>query len=257
MTDISDVSDCRFASDNWENSLDISDDEDDIVLKNNKSENKNLKADCHPFLQYHPLYLSHSVRCNFQKFDEVIPNFIGGALPRSDKGDREYYCCVMMTLFKSWREPSDLKSLSETWDATFVSHTFTDRQLQLLANFDVRYECNDARDDHYNNLKKKTASMSKNFANHFAQVYRGESVEYLHEDSGSNFGIDEPNNTDVSLDFIGRRSLKIAADQRIARKLIYSCGWLKKCIDQIPSVDTNTLVHVYKSRQTWNNIVKE
>ena len=30
------------------------------------------------------------------------PNFIGGALPRSDKGNSENYSIVMLTLFKPW-----------------------------------------------------------------------------------------------------------------------------------------------------------
>ena len=36
-------------------------------------------------------------------------NFLGGPLPYKDKGDPEFYCLTMLTLFKSWREASDLK----------------------------------------------------------------------------------------------------------------------------------------------------
>ncbi|KAJ7024013.1 hypothetical protein C8F04DRAFT_876384, partial [Mycena alexandri] len=83
-----------------------------------------------------------------------IPNFIGGAIPRSDKGDQAAYCMTMLTLFKPWRSPADLKDSVSTWDQSFKEHKFTARQNKLIKNFDVRYECNDARDDHFAQMKK-------------------------------------------------------------------------------------------------------
>jgi hypothetical protein len=62
---------------------------------------------------------------------------------------------TMLTLFKPWRSPSDLKDMISTWDQAFKEHIFTDRQTQLMRNFDVRYECNDARDDHFAQMRKK------------------------------------------------------------------------------------------------------
>ncbi|KAJ7843726.1 hypothetical protein B0H13DRAFT_2410209, partial [Mycena leptocephala] len=83
-----------------------------------------------------------------------IPNFMGGAVPRADKGDREYYCLTMMTLFKPWRTPEDLKDTESNWDQIFLEHTFTARQEELIRNFNIRYECNDARDDYYAIMRK-------------------------------------------------------------------------------------------------------
>jgi len=60
----------------------------------------------YPFLQNHPLYETHQVSITS---DKLIPNFVGGSLPRCDKGDREYYCTTMLTLFKPWRHGKDLK----------------------------------------------------------------------------------------------------------------------------------------------------
>lgn len=80
----------------------------------------------------------------------IVPNFIGGALPRRDKGDREYYCCTMLTLFKPWRQGTDLKTLTESWDAAFVAWEFSSRQIEVMAHFNLRYECLDARDDFSN-----------------------------------------------------------------------------------------------------------
>ncbi|KAJ7854011.1 hypothetical protein B0H13DRAFT_1546510, partial [Mycena leptocephala] len=49
----------------------------------------------HVFLPGHDLFSSHSVSCDFSRLSNVIPNFIGGAVPRADKGDRAYYCISM------------------------------------------------------------------------------------------------------------------------------------------------------------------
>jgi len=42
-----------------------------------------------------------------------------------------------------------------SWDETFNDHKFTNHQSQLIRNFNIRYEYNDARDDYSAQLKKK------------------------------------------------------------------------------------------------------
>ncbi|KAJ7605398.1 hypothetical protein DFH06DRAFT_898457, partial [Mycena polygramma] len=105
------------------------------------------------FLAGHPLFRSHAVACDFSNMANVIPNFIGGAIPRSDKGDKTFYCTTILTMFKVWRSPADLKDALSTWEQAFDEYEFTPRQRELINNFNVRYECNDARDDHYRALK--------------------------------------------------------------------------------------------------------
>ncbi|KAJ6620992.1 hypothetical protein B0H10DRAFT_1726474, partial [Mycena sp. CBHHK59/15] len=83
-----------------------------------------------------------------------IPNFIGGAIPRANKGEREYYCMTVMTLFKPWCTPANLKDVDSTWDQIFHEHKFTVRQKELISNFNLRYECNNAQDNHYSIMKK-------------------------------------------------------------------------------------------------------
>jgi hypothetical protein len=58
----------------------------------------------------------------------------------------------MLTLFCSWR--SDLKRSTQSWDETFLSHTFSKRQEEVMNNFNLRYECLDARDDFHSKLQK-------------------------------------------------------------------------------------------------------
>jgi len=50
------------------------------------------------FLQNHPLHETHQVSISKSKI--LVPNFAGGSLNRCDRGDREYYCTTMLTLFK-------------------------------------------------------------------------------------------------------------------------------------------------------------
>ncbi|KAJ7658987.1 hypothetical protein B0H17DRAFT_954846 [Mycena rosella] len=75
--------------------------------------------------------------CCFENITKVIPNFIGGALPRSDKGDCAAYCTTMLDFFKPWRSPSDLKDPISTWDQAFKEHKLTACQHQLLLKFNV------------------------------------------------------------------------------------------------------------------------
>ena len=61
------------------------------------------------FLLDHPFTKSHSTRCRPVR-KEKIPNFVGPTLPRCDQGDHEFYCSVMLTLFKPWRSGLELKT---------------------------------------------------------------------------------------------------------------------------------------------------
>ena len=106
------------------------------------------------FRKGHPLHDSHGVKYISNNANRV-PNFAGANLPRCDQGDREYYCCTMLTLFKPWRKGSDLKSqIDESWDNNFHRHTFNEEEQNLMKNFNIRYECLDARDDFRSQMKK-------------------------------------------------------------------------------------------------------
>ncbi|KAJ7733307.1 hypothetical protein B0H16DRAFT_1262450, partial [Mycena metata] len=79
------------------------DDEENVILDKQAKINRNNRPIQLPFQVDHPMFKSHSVCCNFESMHSVIPNFIGGTVPRSDKGDRATYCMTMLTLFKAWR----------------------------------------------------------------------------------------------------------------------------------------------------------
>ncbi|KAF6759626.1 hypothetical protein DFP72DRAFT_789841, partial [Ephemerocybe angulata] len=105
------------------------------------------------FTDDHPQRESHAIALDPERRRKFVPNFIGPSLPRRDSGDREEYCRTMLTLFCPWRTGIDLRSADVTWEETFNQYTFTDRQRELMNNFNMRYECYDARDDYGTILK--------------------------------------------------------------------------------------------------------
>ena len=122
----------------------LSDDEMDLLQ--NEAALPQDDVERYKFLEDHPQQHSHIVKL-LNENEGYVPNFVS-PIPRSDRGDREYYCATIMTLFKPWREPTHLKSADVSWDHAFDSTNFTDRQLQLMRKFNIRYECHDAKDDY-------------------------------------------------------------------------------------------------------------
>ena len=113
----------------------------------------NNRVDFHHFLKEHPLHQSHHVRL-LVDVQEWVPNLVGRAVPRSDHGDREYYCSTMLTFFKPWQTGKDLKLGDQSWDDAFRAHVFNTRQLDIIKYLNVRDECLDARDDYAAQIKK-------------------------------------------------------------------------------------------------------
>ncbi|KAI0825468.1 hypothetical protein BC629DRAFT_1270708, partial [Irpex lacteus] len=99
------------------------------------------------FLSEHPQYETYKVRM-LPKSKAKVPDFIGGALPRYDRGNREEYCMTMLTFFRPWRTGLELKSNDLTWNDEFEKYTFSQQNRNTMKYFNLRYECNDARDDY-------------------------------------------------------------------------------------------------------------
>jgi hypothetical protein len=108
------------------------------------------------FTRDHPLVDTHGIRWTRRV---RIPNFIGESLPRSDQGDREFYCSTMLALFRPWRSGLDLKSERNTWDDAFTLYDFSPRQLILMKNMNLRYECLDGRDDFHAQMRNGNVNM--------------------------------------------------------------------------------------------------
>jgi hypothetical protein len=228
-----------------------SDDEDAIIVQKNMEQQKAHIITSHPFLPVHKAaFRTHSVHCDFSKLDKIIPNFIGGAIPRSDKGDREYYCMSIMTLFKPWRQPSDLKDNDSTWDQVFHEHTFTGRQKELIRNFNIRYECNDARDDHYNVMRRKMAEQGE---------YRSHPILGSHDKFENDVEAGEFGDEDMGCDddiTVGRRTDRLDKSRAAIRAILQGAKWLDVPQDGLLDIDTTRFFAPYKTRQTWAGIMK-
>ncbi len=73
----------------------------------------------------------------------------------------EYYCMTMLTVFKPWRSGHTLKSDSQSWTEAFNAYKFNAKDIQLMKNFNLRYECLDARDDFHATLKRQNRAANK------------------------------------------------------------------------------------------------
>lgn len=172
------------------------------------------------FLPDHPQAHSYSV-CIRAEAHALVPDFVC-ALPRPDLGDREYYCCTMMTLFRPWRDPRDLKKPDVSWDETFVRHAFTDRQKQLMDNFCVRFECHDARDDFRRNMVNSSRpgqswSAGDDVHDMDDVTLSANNSELLHGESTFNMLHDA--------DQIGRQTLTVHRHMDAMGEILLNCGW--------------------------------
>ncbi|KAF8577396.1 hypothetical protein K439DRAFT_1311272, partial [Ramaria rubella] len=172
------------------------------------------------FLDGHPQRDSHRIKFSPDN-KGLVPNFVGGTLPRSDKGDCEYYCATVLTLFKPWRTGFDLKKEFETWTEAFTSHTFTNRQLQTMRFLQIRFECNDARDDHHAQ-RLKGHIMSKD------NIYFDDDHD-LNENSHEDLLYGQLDMTDMQLEDVLDKGYKTLAKEhgmQAAEQIAMTSGWL-------------------------------
>ena len=184
----------------------------------------------------HSQYATHSASMRKEN-PLVVPNFLPTTLPRSDRGDREYYCCTMLTLFKPWRSGRDLKLKGESWDKSFVAHEFTKRQMEIMKYFNVRYECLDARDD-YSARKDESGGLSY----HWATSDVLDELDELHANELATVGAEfDPDleGEDVEGDVLsipGKRGRNRKNEMLIAERTMSMAGWLDNCEDGLPDV---------------------
>jgi hypothetical protein len=190
------------------------------------------------FLEDHPLYHSTHVTL-LHDSEEYVPNFIGGAVPRSDHGDREYYCSTMLAFFRPWRTGKDLRSETQSWDEAFNKYQFTPRQQEIMKYFNVRYECLDARDDYAAQLKK--GENIGIFANwDIYDNFEPHDINHTVLD-GDNFGCDE--NIIDDDDTIGPITNKRNRDMAKVEEIMHVSGWFDESPDGPPDFgDLNPII---------------
>jgi hypothetical protein len=215
---------CESESD-WVDSDEESGDELNI------DENVQYKEDdtCfYSFLPNHPQYDTHEIQCKYLS-EFVVPNFIGGTLPRCDQGDHEYYCSTMLTLFKPWRTGHDLKGAEETWEQAFNKYIFSPAQKNLMSNFNLRYECLDARDDYSAQMKDNNKDD-----NRFWESSESNPLDQEYTGWKDN---DEELNEDMYLTGSSRQNDAKEEEMRLVEQIVAGAGWLDKSPDGINKVD--------------------
>jgi len=205
------------------------------------------------FLKSHPQFQTHRVHC-IDESDTIVPNFLGGSLPRCDQGDREFYCLTMLTLFKPWRTGKDLKSTDRTWDETFNEHKFTARQEQLMKNFNLRYECIDARDDYSAKLKDK-----ETVSGIFPSWASSEVLKDLDHNIFLEYDDDNPiedfTEESAYLEPTAKHLRKLEEMNHI-ENVVQNAGWLDKCPQEIDKIDAGIELKVNIPGTKWASIVK-
>jgi hypothetical protein len=137
-----------------------------------------------------------------------------------DQGDREYYCMTMLTLFKPWRSGKDLKTEMDNWDETFRDYRFSPKALQKMKYFNIKYECNDARDD-YSSLDKKQQKAMPPFSKYMVDEHDDFGAKD-YEDYGEDADFASPEGPSK-----GRKWLAMENKMSEAEKVMQRAGWTR------------------------------
>ena len=236
--------------------------DDNFIVDNNdsddeESESENANDKLQSFLKDHPMYRTHKVHFNEQKY-KVVPNFVGGSLPRCDRGDREYYCATMLTLFKPWRSGEDLKARDYSWDETFTEHRFTPRQLEIMKYFNIRYECNDARDDYSAQLKQGNASGAFPW---MTQETMDDLDDIDPDDQGGDFGDEDYDDEDYGINKyagLGKNGKQRQEEMEAAKMGVKEAGWLDDSPNGLDEIDKEPIQPtVQRSSNQWKSTVSD
>jgi hypothetical protein len=198
------------------------------------------------FLPNHAQSNSHLVKCDPMRIS-IIPNFIGGSLPRRDQGDREYYCCTMLTLFKPWRSGRGLKDAQETWNDAFMNHGFGNKERELMDHFNLKYECLDERDDYHAIMRKKTRLKSMiDLDDGIIDNDASDMSYHLQEDHDG-----------MRYEDLGTNALKKLGQMNEAEKMMRSVGWFNDCLTAVQQTTQEPILpSVHMSCSGWKAVLK-
>ncbi|KDR75357.1 hypothetical protein GALMADRAFT_45270, partial [Galerina marginata CBS 339.88] len=202
----------------------MSDVASDSDINSGENEKPETNTEGYLFLKAHPLHHTHEVIC-VKDNDKIVPNFIGGSLPRMIEGKSDYYHLTMLTIFKPWRDSNDLKSPSESWDFSFGDYNFDARKLEVMKFFKVRYECLDARDD-YNALMRQNDQQSGNNLP-FSEHEKGEIDSENHYDTiidESMYAADD----DSRMTDPGQTGSRRKEDRSAIKIVLHEVGWMER-----------------------------
>jgi hypothetical protein len=214
----------------------------------------NLSKNMYRFQNKHPLYETHVAILKPLQCTEVV-NFIGHILPRCDQGDREYYCLTMLALFKPWRTGFDLKTKTKSWDEAFNEHNFTKREKQLMRNFNIKYECFDARDDFRVQMKAGTIP-NEWLTNCTNNICEDEEFNFDHDpyvDPTDDDPFKEPDNQKLCISELKRQKEALEI-----RNVLQRTGWLDETPEITPYSNPCHVTHTsYLPPASWKAMLQE
>ena len=160
----------------------------------------------------------------------------------------------MLTLFKPWRHGKNLKEVDQSWDEAFTNYKFTPRQNELMRFFNIRYECNDARDDYSKLLKQQNATGGV-----FPHWFRADDNDNLDGDdfdNGGDFTVHEEYEADQYTS-VGKKGQQRLEQMAEIQKIVTSAGWLDQCPDGPPSMDFAEIEPEELPPSQWDAAVQE
>ena len=193
-----------------------------VTLVDDETTDKPSKSskNVYHFKTEHPLHGTHAM-CLIRDVSHCVPNFAGANLPRCDKGDREYYCCMMLTLFKPWRSGNDLKESSmSSCEEVFQGHSFRGSEIDMMKNFNVRYECLDARDDFRAQLKKGSATNL--FGSWETMDAENDDCDDRPDTDGPSIELDDAPSDPLGL---GQKQMRRLKEMEMVKDMLSATGW--------------------------------
>ncbi|PPQ74449.1 hypothetical protein CVT24_000037 [Panaeolus cyanescens] len=157
----------------------------------------------------------------------------------------------MLTLFCPWRTGIDLKSASITWKEAFDSYSFTQRQRELMDNFNIKYACYNARDDFaaWRSSNQQGDGGNEQEADDDDQDERGNCV-------GTMSSTNEDDQLDEQMED-GPLNKALSDDNDTSLKALKSAGWDYMDYDANATLQLPTIPSQHRDSAAWDAFLKK
>ncbi|KAJ7653446.1 hypothetical protein B0H17DRAFT_1147097 [Mycena rosella] len=149
-------------------------------------------------------------------------------------------------LFKTHcvRTGKDLKNDLDNWDESFTDYNFNEKATQLMKNFNVRYEGNDARDNFAAQDRQKRRAMPM-----FSR-WTKEGDEDDDNTSGWDYGVVMDEVTDNHI-IPGPRYLAKEESMSQAEEVMIKSGWTQRCTGSLAELPARFIPKTQVSGNQW------
>jgi len=136
----------------------------------------------HKIQKPHPLSDSHTLVEHWNEeygigHNELVPRVVGMSIPRETSKE---WLCFALAHFKPFSVSQPLLSQDQTWEDAYQRHSFSDRHLCIMRNWNAVHECEDERDAE--RLKRQNTATAESKALTSAIMGTGINSEDLSDD---------------------------------------------------------------------------